>query len=110
VILKSADLKQPIEHLCLNADDIVFANGMINANLILDISDFANKLLNEKNIYLRVFRCKEDINEYYRLLYEKNILPVNFSNEKNLSAYAKVIQSFSKSKSLKLRGRKLHGV
>jgi exonuclease SbcC len=55
VILKSADLKQPIEHLCLNSDVIVFANGIVNANVIPDISDLANKLLKEKNIYLRVF-------------------------------------------------------
>jgi DNA repair protein SbcC/Rad50 len=104
VILKNADLNQPIEHLCLTAEDIIFANGVVNASVIPDITDLASRLLKEKNIYLRVFRSKEDINEYYRFLYEKNILPVNLSNEKSLSAYAKVIQSFSKAKSLNLSG------
>lgn len=104
VILKSADLKQSIEHLCLKADDIIFADGILNASVIPEITELANRLLKEKNIYVRIFRSKEDINEYYRFLYEKNILPVNLSNEKNLSAYAKVIQSFSKAKSLNLSG------
>jgi len=104
VIVKNADLKQPSEHLCLSAEDIIFANGIVNADVIPDITALANRLLKEKNIYLRVFRNKEDINEYYRFLYEKNILPVNLSNEKNLSSYAKVIQSFSKAKSLNLSG------
>lgn len=104
VILKSADLKQPIEHLCLNAEDIIFANAVVNASVIPEITELANRLLKEKNIYVRIFRSKEDINEYYRFLYDKNILPVNLSNEKNLSAYAKVIQSFSKAKSLNLSG------
>ena len=46
----------------------------------------------------------DDILTYYRFLYDKNILPVNLSQRKNLKAYAKVIQSFSKAKTLKISG------
>lgn len=53
---------------------------------------------------MNFFSNNETVNNYYKFLYDKNILPLNLSQDKNLKAFAKVIQSFSKAKTLNLSG------
>lgn len=104
VVSKDADLNLGITQLALNADELLFASDFIKNGTIPDIQDLADFFNSEQNLKLVFFKNKESVQEYYSFLSSKEILPINLSKEKNLKAFAKVIQSFSKAKTLKLSG------
>ncbi|MDQ0595235.1 cytochrome b involved in lipid metabolism [Chryseobacterium ginsenosidimutans] len=71
---------------------------------ILDLKDLAIFLHEKHQLRLNYFSNNEEVSKYYKFLYDKKILPLNLSQDKNLKAFAKVIQSFSKAKTLNLSG------
>lgn len=109
VITKQADINLKINELSLEKEELIFAKDLLKvketgAKEILDIQDLATFLYEKHGFRLNFFSNNETINNYYKFLYDKNILPLNLSQDKNLKAYAKVIQSFSKAKTLNLSG------
>lgn len=109
VITKQADLSLKINELALKKEELIFAKDLLKEQEagqkeIVDIHDLATFLYEKYNLRLNFFSNNETVNNYYKFLYDKNILPLNLSQDKNLKAFAKVIQSFSKAKTLNLSG------
>lgn len=108
VITKQADLHLKVEQLTLSKDEVLFAEDLIKRGEsraeIPDLNELTELIHQKYQLRLNSFKNNDDISDYYRFLYDKNILPLNLNQDKNLKAYAKVIQSFSKAKTLKLSG------
>jgi len=105
VIAKNADLTIGKLQLALNKDELLFSKDFIRNGIIPEIQELAEFLSNERKLKLSFFKNREAVQEYYNFLSSKEILPINLSRENNLKAFAKVIQSFSKAKTLKLSGK-----
>lgn len=109
VITRQADINLKINELALEKEELIFAKDLLKEKEagekeILDIQDLATFIYEKHKLRLNFFSNNETVNNYYRFLYDKNILPLNLSQDKNLKAFAKVIQSFSKAKTLNLSG------
>lgn len=105
LISKSTELKSELSQLTLGKDEVLFSGDFIQNNSIPDIQDLAERLNDERKLKLVFFKNREEVQDYYSFLSSKDILPINLSRENNLKAFAKVIQSFSKAKTLKLSGK-----
>lgn len=101
VITRNSDLNKGEEEIGMELSEILLAKDFILNGGIPDLKTLAQQLF-DKGFYLKFYRNKEDVREYYQFLYSKRITPINLANEDNLRAFAKVIQSFSKAKSLDL--------
>lgn len=109
LITKQADITLKINELVLGKNELIFANDLLKEKEngekeILDIQDIAKFLHEKYNLRLNFYNNNDNVNTYYKFLYDKHILPLNLSQDKNLKAFAKVIQSFSKAKTLNLSG------
>lgn len=109
IITKQADINLKINELVLEKEELIFAKDLLKEKEagkkeIVDIQDLATFLYEKHNLRLNFFSNNESVSTYYKFLYDKNILPLNLSQDKNLKAFAKVIQSFSKAKTLNLSG------
>ncbi|GGB83241.1 hypothetical protein GCM10007424_24100 [Flavobacterium suaedae] len=109
VITKQADINLKIHELTLEKEELIFAKNLLKEKEnghkeIVDIQDLALFLYEKHGLRLNFFSNNESVSTYYKFLYDKNILPLNLSQGKNLKAFAKVIQSFSKAKTLNLSG------
>ncbi|RZL20429.1 MAG: hypothetical protein EOO89_00300 [Pedobacter sp.] len=102
VITRSAELERDIEDLTLSPTQRLFAKDILSDGKVQDLKPLANTLLADRELYLTFFKTKEDTKKYYQFLFDKQILSINLSIDDHLSAFAKVIQSFSKAKSLDL--------
>lgn len=105
VITKSTELSNDLSQLVLDGKEILFSKDFTVNNTIPDIQDLAEWLNDERKLKLTFFKNREEVQDYYNFLSNKEILPINLSRENNLKAFAKVIQSFSKAKTLKLSGK-----
>lgn len=109
VITKQADISLKINELALEKEELIFAKNLLKEKEagekeIVDIQGLATFLYEKYRLRLNFFSNNESVSTYYKFLYDKNILPLNLSQDKNLKAFAKVIQSFSKAKTLNLSG------
>lgn len=104
LITREADVNLKINQLALEKNEILFAKDLTANGTIPDLHEIAEKLLDLSGLKLNSFKNNDEVQGYYRFLYEKNITPLNLSQDRNLKAYAKVIQSFSKAKTLNLSG------
>ncbi|WP_407510477.1 hypothetical protein [Elizabethkingia anophelis] len=109
VITKEADINLKINELALEKEKLLFAKDLLKGKKtgekeIVDIQDLATFLYEKHRLRLNFFSNNETVSTYYKFLYDKKILPLNLSQDKNLKAFAKVIQSFSKAKTLNLSG------
>lgn len=89
-----------LNDLSIDKNNVPFFKDFIYDNSIPPIEKLAIKLRDEKQLYLRSFTDKNQKSELYAFLFENKILPIDLSIESNLDAFAKVIQSFSKAKTL----------
>lgn len=67
---------------------------------VMDLKELKEHLYSKHGLYLRDFFQHEEIMEYYDLLYRNQLIPIDLTKEVNLRAYAKVIQSFARAKTL----------
>lgn len=104
LITKEADINLKINQLALEKNEILFAKGLTANDTIPDLHEISENLLVSRGLRLNYFKNNDEVQSYYRFLYDKNITPLNLSQDRNLKAYAKVIQSFSKAKTLNLSG------
>jgi len=102
VLLKQPETHLSITELALTQQEIPWANDFLTGSrTIADLKTQAAGL-KEKGIYLKTFRSKDEVRQYYQFLFDKEVLSINLSVDSNLKAFARVIQSFSKAKSLNL--------
>lgn len=94
------DDNEELIDLAIQKDNIPFHKDFLLDNTIPPIEKLMIKLREEKGLYLRNFSDKAQKNEFYSFLFEQGILPINLGIDSNLDAFAKVIQSFSKAKTL----------
>ncbi len=102
LILNSADAHQKLSQLSYSAEHIPLHLHFIENNSIVNSKELATHFRNKYKLYLTTYTTKEKKNEFFSFLYDKEILPLNLSIEDNLKAFAKVIQSFSRAKSLNI--------
>ncbi len=105
VISNSAELKSERSEMLLYKEQLLLSRDFVIDGIIPEIEDLAESLAVQQNLKLVFFKTKEQVEEYYHFLSEKKILPINLARGNNLKVFAKVIQSFSKAKTLKLSGR-----
>jgi exonuclease SbcC len=105
VVAKSAELHHDLSLLTFNKNELLLSKDFLVDGIIPEIQELATFLSDYRNLKLTYFKNRETVQEYYNFLSSKEILPINLSRENNLKAFAKVIQSFSKAKTLKLSGK-----
>ncbi|RBW59537.1 hypothetical protein DS884_07325 [Tenacibaculum sp. E3R01] len=94
------DDNEELIDLVIHKDNIPFYKDFLIGNTIPPIDKLMIHLREEKRLFLRSFSDKPQKKELYSFLFEKGILPINLALDSNLDAFAKVIQSFSKAKTL----------
>jgi len=67
---------------------------------VLDLKDLKEHLLKKHGLYLKDFFQHDEIQLYYEFLYKNQLVPIDLTKENNLKAFAKVIQSFARAKTL----------
>ncbi len=104
IITSSINLdKDKLENYAFGRESLLFSKNFLGANgQPYTPDDLARMLPLSHHLYMHSFSSPEDKNEYYGWLYMNEILPINLVKEGNLKAFAKVIQSFSKSKALNI--------
>jgi hypothetical protein len=85
---------KPFEHI-LSYSDFIADNLSI-----YDLAELKRVLHKKYNLYLKDFYQRDQINEYFDLLYKNHILPIDLTRENNFKSFAKVLQSFSRAKTL----------
>lgn len=104
LITREADFEQRSDDVFFTKEKLLYATDFIVENVITGLDELSDHISENFELKLNIFRTKEEINRYYKALYQKEILPLDLSQDKSLRAYAKVIQSFSKVKTLNLGG------
>lgn len=102
IITSSVDLgKDKLELHTFTSDKLLFSNNLLKPNREpYSLDELARMLPEKHDLYFHAFSTKEEKNIYYDWLYKNEVLSINLVKEGNLKAFAKVIQSFSKSKAL----------
>lgn len=100
IIINSEDPTKPLSEIGLGGDKLPFYQQFIKDKKIPNLKDLTRHLRDSYSLSLLSYTYRADKTEYYEFLY-KHIIPINLTIESNLKAYANVIQSFSRAKSLK---------
>jgi len=96
-----------LEQNTFTSGKLLFSQDFLKANQEPYKLDDLSRIIPQKyGLYLHYFSTREEKINYYAWLYKNELLPINLVKEGNLRAYAKVIQSFSKSKSLDIDSSK----
>lgn len=108
IVTSSIELeKGKLEQHTYTADKLLFSSNFLKPNREPYMPDELSGILPDKyGLYLHYFSTKEERVDYYNWLYKHELLPINLAREGNLKAYAKVIQSFSKSKAIDIDSSK----
>jgi len=85
----------------LKSSDFIQSDGRI-----MDLQELGRHLLENHDIHLKDFQNKAGVNDYYDLLYKNQVVPIDLTKETNLKSYAKVLQSFSRAKTLDIKKSK----
>ncbi|MEZ2442990.1 hypothetical protein AB6805_14800 [Chitinophaga sp. RCC_12] len=92
-----------LENYTFGKEELLYSKDFLGTNgQPYAPDDLARILPDSHQLYMHYFSSREEKNEYYGWLYKNEILPINLVKEGNLRAFAKVIQSFSKSKALNI--------
>ncbi len=105
IIQKSPDFQRrsPLRGFSQPLD---FNDFIKSDNRIMDLQEAGRYLEKKYGIYIKNFYQKEAIKDYYDLLYKNQIIPIDLTKESNLRSYAKVLQSFSRAKTLDIKKSK----
>lgn len=106
IIQKGADFENK-KILIKPFEQVLTSKDFIAENLhIYDLAELKRQLKKNHDIYLKDFFQRDQVNEYFELLFKNQILPIDLTKEANLKSFAKVLQSFSKAKTLKITDSK----
>lgn len=100
IIINSEDPVKPLSEIGFGGDKLPFYQHFTKDKKIPNLKDLTRHLRDSHALSLLSYTYKADKTEYYEFLY-KHIIPINLTLESNLKAFANVIQSFSRAKSLK---------
>lgn len=89
-----------IEDLTMPKEKLLTYKDFLKNGTIPSIDKLIIHLRENSQVYLKHFTFKEQKTDFYRFLYEKKIISINLAIEDNLNTFAKIIQSFSKAKTL----------
>ncbi|HEX9980150.1 MAG TPA: hypothetical protein VGB50_06265 [Flavobacterium sp.] len=103
VILKDPDLDKHIDELSFGPLQLPRHDSFIHEGEFFSLENLARHFRDRHSLYLQYFATTEDKNRYYSFLYKKEILSINLSIRSNLKSFAKIIQSFSRAKSLNIK-------
>ncbi|WP_343700006.1 hypothetical protein [Chitinophaga sp.] len=108
IITASIDLADgKLDQHTFIAEKLLFSNDFLRPNReAYTLDELARNLPEKHNLYIHYFSTREERGAYYSWLYHNELLPINLVKESNLKAFAKVIQAFSKSKSLDIDSSK----
>jgi hypothetical protein len=85
----------------IKSDDFYFDNGYIK-----NIKEISQHIFKKYNLFFSDFYKSENVNLYFELLFKNQITPINLTKENSLKSFAKVIQSFSRAKTLDINNSK----
>lgn len=85
----------------LKAEDFISEN-----NHIFDLRELSRSLYETHGIHLKDYYARDGVNSYHDVLYKNNLISIDLSREINLKSFAKVIQSFSRAKTLDINKSK----
>lgn len=106
IVFANSDTRLPMAELAFSKEKLLTVKDFLDRKAVLPLQELATSLKQKLNITLLPFLNKEQVNQYYSILYNKGILPINLSMNENLKAFAKIIQSFSKAKGLNIKKSK----
>lgn len=108
IITSSIDYeKVPLDQNTFSADKLFRSGNFLNQSReTFTLDDMARMAPEKHQLYVHAFGTREEKISYYGWLYQNGLLPINLVKEGNLKAFAKVIQSFSKSKTLDIGNSK----
>jgi DNA repair protein SbcC/Rad50 len=99
-ILADVDNQKETRDIAIPKEKLVTHNHFVISDKIPTLEELAKHLRDRHKLYLKHFTYKEERNDYYSFLFNRNILPMNLTIDDNLVALAKIIQSFSRARSL----------
>ena len=100
LILNDVNPHKKLHELSFSENHIPLHSHFIKNGQFVALEDVAKHFRDEYQLYLSTYNTNEKKNEFFSFLYNQKILSINLSIEKDLKAFAKVIQSFSRAKSL----------
>lgn len=101
IITSNININTSIAQNTFTSDKLLYSKSFLKTNGEAYTLDDLSRIAPDKyKLYVHHFTTKEERLNYYDWLYKNSILSINLAKESNLKAFAKVIQSFSKSKSL----------
>lgn len=90
---KGSKLK-PFEQI-LKSSDFITDKGHIH-----DLKALKRNLYDNYKIYFKEFLNSDEVNNYFDLLYKNQLISIDLTKKENLKSFAKVLQSFSRAKTL----------
>ena len=106
-IIQQGDDFENKKILLKSFEQILTSDDFIAPNLhIYDLAELKRNLFNKYKIHFKDFYQRDHVNDYFDLLFKNHILPIDLTKETNLKSFAKVLQSFSKAKTLKITDSK----
>ncbi|WP_417237232.1 hypothetical protein [Bizionia paragorgiae] len=97
---KTIKQRQNISDYLISEDQLIYHKDFIINNTIPSIDVLIRHLRDTYELHLDVYANKSERKELYQFFYDKQILPLNLSQEAHLMAFAKVLQAFSKANTL----------
>ena len=102
IVQKGEDFEDKKNPLKTFDRPLVAADFIEENQKIYDIKELNRHIFENYGLYFKDFYQKEGINDYFDWLYKNHILPIDLTKETNLKSFAKILQSFSKAKTLKI--------
>lgn len=101
IIINQEDTTRPINEVGFDRSKLLYSKHFIsNDNKIPLIKDLGKHIRDNHGLSLHYYTKRKDKNDYYDFLY-KHIVPINLTKESSFKAFANILQSFSRAKSLK---------
>ncbi|MCK8479768.1 hypothetical protein [Psychroserpens algicola] len=97
---KTVKERQNISEYLIPENRLIYHNNFIINKTIPSIDVLTRHLRDNYELHLDIYSKKAERKELYQFFYDKNILPLNLSQEAHLTAFAKVLQAFSKANTL----------
>lgn len=79
---------------------LTYSDFLADNQQILDLKGLERNLFQKHEIHFKDFFQQTQIDEYFDLLYRNSLLPINLTIKSNLKSFAKILQSFSRAKTL----------
>jgi exonuclease SbcC len=106
IIQGGEDFESKVAKL-LPFERILEATDFIAENLhIYDLIELKRNLFIKYKIHFKDFHNDNQIKVYFELLFKNQLLPIDLTHEANLKSFAKVLQSFSRAKTLDVKKSK----